>query len=1261
MASGAGLETPQGARAFGEYELLEELGRGGMGVVYRAWQPRLERSVALKLLLAGPFASPEFSERFRREALMAARLHHPGIAAIHEAGEQDGQAYYTMELVEGRTLAALIRDGLPPPREAAALLEKTARAVAHAHAQGVLHRDLKPSNILIAADGQPKVADFGLARVVQNADAAADGLTLSTALLGSPPYMAPEQAEGHAAVETTDVYALGAVFYELLTGRPPHQGSSPQEILTHVREAVIVEPRRLVPPVPRDLETVCLKCLEREPARRYPTAAALADDLSRFLRGDAVHARPVGAWGKTWRWCVRRPAVAASLALTTGALVAVAVVSVLASERMRQTAESARSAETAARESLRLSLISEARTRLFTTEAGRQFETVDLLRRAEAIAPSPEITPLAVSALAGADLKIRQRLDWHDEDGYYSTASRDHSLLALLHKDGRATLRRTTDGVILYTISQIPGGFTEYPQLSPGSALMAIRGADDRLRIYRWADAACLLDTPCLCVSGFGGADDAGASLVLVDDAEKVRRWTAEGGMGPAWPGLTAGRRVALSIDGRRAAVPMPARPEVAICNTLTGLVEWRLRNSKELGKLNFLTWDPSSRFLAVTDGERFFVFDVTEHQVSSSWVLPGASARRLAFTPDGRHLASAGWDPWLRIFDWRRGIKVVAARHSGENLSFSDDGSTLFQDKWDSRQSVLWDFSTGAGWHGVTRLETPSEGAGRVRRGDVAFDPSGRFLVCGSGSAIEWRRADNGVPLARVPVGDVLTVAFHPYDKALIFGTRRGLMRLPWREESGTLHLGPAEPLWTESTACLLNFSPDGTRAAAWSFTWERSWEGQHLRVFDAATWKVVACSQGVDTEPRMPQWSPDGRWLAEHLWHGAAATVFDPRTGGVVWEGNYETSFSGPRWTPEGTLFCPGAESESFVEAGTWRTLKRRTLDPLSGDYLITAAFSPHGLRAEARSGGVMHLTTWPESRLLAETRTTSGEDVKWLGFSPDGRRLAMVDSGGGLLLWDIAATARAELKAGLPSPLLAILPKEAAAPPPDFPTAVKVEIVAPERVAQSRARAAAAMPARSVLAPPGCIDLTAHCNTLLTDQHALEPGGAVDKGWDFSALPPGLHRLGGQYFEVRGLIVLNSGDWLPSAPDRPAECRGIPIGRKVRRLHLLLGSVSDTDGEVIAAAVLHLTDSSLAEIPLRIGEELDCSILAEGLPPATGGASGVAWTHAHKALGPNRAVRLYRYTWANRFPDVSVETLDFISAMKHGGLVIAGVTVE
>lgn len=224
MILGDEQEMPSGVRGFGEFDLMEELGRGGMGVVYRAWQPRLQRMVALKMLLDGPFASVAFVERFRREAVAVARLNHPAIASIYEAGEEDGQTYFTMELIEGTTLAGRLRDGLPTVQAAATLLESVARAVAHAHTQGVLHRDLKPSNILIGPGDQPKVADFGMARLFQapgdtTAMDLAD-LTISTSLLGSPPYMSPEQAEGHEVGAPADIYALGAVLYETLAGTP---------------------------------------------------------------------------------------------------------------------------------------------------------------------------------------------------------------------------------------------------------------------------------------------------------------------------------------------------------------------------------------------------------------------------------------------------------------------------------------------------------------------------------------------------------------------------------------------------------------------------------------------------------------------------------------------------------------------------------------------------------------------------------------------------------------------------------------------------------------------------------------------------------------------------------------------------------------------------------------------------------------------------------------------------------------------------------
>ncbi len=297
-------------RRFGAYVLEEELGRGAMGVVFRAWQPSLRRHVAVKLLLGGAFAGAEFTARFRQEAAVAAGLRHPGLVAIHEAGEVEGQFFYAMEWVEGPSLAARLRTGPMPPRESARLLAETADTVAFAHRNGVVHRDLKPSNLLLDASGRPRVADFGLARqTTWDSD-----LTGSTDALGSPPYMAPEQALARAEVDAaSDVYALGAVLYHLLAGRPPFQGASAAQILNQVANDLPVSPRRLNPAVPEDLETICLKCLEKEPGRRYASAEALAADLRRFLNGEPILARPIGIAGRVLRWGRRQPALAAAL------------------------------------------------------------------------------------------------------------------------------------------------------------------------------------------------------------------------------------------------------------------------------------------------------------------------------------------------------------------------------------------------------------------------------------------------------------------------------------------------------------------------------------------------------------------------------------------------------------------------------------------------------------------------------------------------------------------------------------------------------------------------------------------------------------------------------------------------------------------------------------------------------------------------------------------------------------------------------------
>ena len=274
------------------HELRGVLGRGGMGVVYEARHLRLNRTVAVKMLLTGVYASPEARERFLREAEAVAGLRHPNIIQVHDMGDQAGQPYFTMEFVEGGNLAQKLAGAPQPPRQAAALLATLSEAVQEAHRSGIVHRDLKPSNVLLTADGTPKIGDFGLARRMEGES----GLTWTGIAIGTPSYMAPEQAEARPLAwgPAVDIYALGAILYELLTGRPPFRAESAAETLHQVLSQDPVPPSRLNGKVPRDMETICLKCLNKEPHLRYDGAATLTADLRRFLAGEAIAARPEG-------------------------------------------------------------------------------------------------------------------------------------------------------------------------------------------------------------------------------------------------------------------------------------------------------------------------------------------------------------------------------------------------------------------------------------------------------------------------------------------------------------------------------------------------------------------------------------------------------------------------------------------------------------------------------------------------------------------------------------------------------------------------------------------------------------------------------------------------------------------------------------------------------------------------------------------------------------------------------------------------------
>lgn len=311
------LEAVRVGRSIPGYEILEEVGRGGMGVVFRARQVALNREVALKMVLNGEYATPEAARRFRAEAEAVARIQHPNIVQIFDVGEWNGLSYLSLELCSAGSLATRLRRQPMLPREATQLVLTLARAVHAIHQQHIVHRDLKPANVLLTEDGKPKISDFGLARRLDQV-----GQTHTGAVMGTPNYMAPEQARGDTkhVGPAADIWALGVILFECLTGRPPFQGTSTIDTLNQVLNQNAPGPRSFNQKVDRDLETICLKCLEKEQVKRYATAAELADDLECYLGGEPVRARRVGNVVRGLRWARRRPAQIAYLALLLAAV-----------------------------------------------------------------------------------------------------------------------------------------------------------------------------------------------------------------------------------------------------------------------------------------------------------------------------------------------------------------------------------------------------------------------------------------------------------------------------------------------------------------------------------------------------------------------------------------------------------------------------------------------------------------------------------------------------------------------------------------------------------------------------------------------------------------------------------------------------------------------------------------------------------------------------------------------------------------------------
>jgi eukaryotic-like serine/threonine-protein kinase len=489
LPSGEGLE-PVRASVPG-YEILGVLGRGGMGVVYKARQLGLTRIVALKMILSGAHAGADERERFRWEGEAVARLQHPNIVQIYEVGEHDGLAYFSLEYCDGGTLADRLSGSPMNPKEAAQTAEVLARAIHIAHQAGLIHRDLKPANVMISSDGSLKITDFGLAK-----NLALAGQTLSGSVLGSPSYMSPEQADGRQGRVGTaaDVYSLGAILYECLTGLPPFRGTTVLDTLELVRQSDPLPPTRLQPRVPRDMEVICLKCLQKDPARRYAGAIELAEDLARFQAGEPIRARPVGWPERTWRWCRRNPSLAAMLAILAVALIVGTAVSsglaIVARAEARRARDSERRAAAAGREVLAQLVDLSAASGLAAGRSGDHAQALLWFTHAVRLASSdPERDRLNRIRVRNWERRLLQpdrRLTLPD-----FRSNQDRVLAFEFHASGRYLIALTTTGLgTLWDLDQravvsIPNGPERLSAatFSPDGRWFALGTPDGRVEI----------------------------------------------------------------------------------------------------------------------------------------------------------------------------------------------------------------------------------------------------------------------------------------------------------------------------------------------------------------------------------------------------------------------------------------------------------------------------------------------------------------------------------------------------------------------------------------------------------------------------------------------------------------------------------------------------------------------------------------------------------------------------------------------------------
>jgi serine/threonine protein kinase/WD40 repeat protein len=1018
------------SRFFGDYEILEEIARGGMGVVYRARQLSLNRLVALKMIQSHHLLSDEARLRFRLEIEAVAQLHHPHIVSLYESGEHDSAHYFTMRLVEGVTLAealarsadfqsavspsctrqnagTFVRDvtseasaGCKPAiqqienlrynlRRLVTLLVKVCRAVHYAHQRGILHRDLKPSNILVDEQGEPHVADFGLAKSLDHDS----GFTFTSSVLGSPNYMAPEQAAGRTRQLTTavDVYGLGAILYYLLAGRPPFQAKTPIETLRQVMDHDPAPPRSFNPRADADLETIALKCLRKEPGARYGTAEELALDLERWLAGEPILARPLSPLAAAWRWSRRHPAAAALGAALALALAAIVVGTGIAAVRIQR-------AEQKSARHLRESLLREASSLRLGSEWGHRDEGLRLIREAAALGGPPEFRARARNELLATMVRTEPKFMPTKATNAHPRPDLNaiHTLFqmaASVENETNVVFRALDDAAYRGRLISQDGPVTRVDLFSPNGLFLALRHPR-LLTIWDLKTARrCLIRSGTNLVFAFHPTEDA----VVVQDApnEAVwwdlpsgierRRWAAPLPRPAGYPAFW--QMLAFSPDGRVLAGASAESAVIEFMNPNTGETLRVITNSSRPYAVNWST-DGDAFAIASADSKVTIWNPATGALVWSSPAMV-APAHSLAFHPHRDWLAAGCHDGKVRFIDTHQQRFVFEFPGESRRVAFSPHGVRL---------GPVW--SEGQlGWLETRSLEAFSSfgvGSSLNRLTDGAFSPDGRLLTVGHSDAVVICNPRLG-RVARIK-NDWRGSAcvFHPVENYLVARDAKGIWRFTYELDRVRLTLSSQGMIHPGVQWRALAFTADGRRFAGFHG------QSNAVFVFDHTLTNRVA-TFGPHTGAEALAFSPDGRWATTgsrsdrdvRLWDVSAEKLVMSLPAGS----QPRSAFSG-----DGRWLAVTGDKFSLLEAGAWKPappLQFTEERPILG----AAAFSPDSRmlalvvnRFEIR---LFDLRTFASLGIL---RPPNAVQMLSLVFSQDGSQLAGLGAESRVAVWNM-----------------------------------------------------------------------------------------------------------------------------------------------------------------------------------------------------------------------------------------------------------------